>query len=285
MARWYASHGRHDLPWRLTDDPWDILLSEVMLQQTQVSRVRSRWEEFRRRWPAPAELAAAPLAEVLRAWQGLGYPRRAVALQRTAAIVAATGWPAGEAGLRSLPGVGEYTARALGVLAFVSQSGRVPRDVNVTRVAARAALGVAPAEGRSAALDAAVASGRPSSMTRRMYTYALFDVGALHCRARPRCPGCPFFRSCAWRQQLPAAPARPEENRGPAYRGSVRELRGALLRALLDGVASTDTAGLRARVAGCAAVGSPFALEAALEGLRRDALIPIAGQSSALRPT
>src|SRR5580700_3125367 len=111
LARWYEVHGRHDLPWRATADPWAILVSEVMLQQTQVARVSGRWESFLARWPTPGTCAAVPLADVLREWQGLGYPRRARALHDTARLVSAAGWPDTESGLRSLPGVGAYTAR------------------------------------------------------------------------------------------------------------------------------------------------------------------------------
>src|SRR5580692_3838372 len=138
LARWYEGHGRHDLPWRATADPWAILVSEVMLQQTQVARVAGRWESFLARWPTPEACAAAPLPAVLREWQGLGYPRRARALHEVATAVAAGGWPDTEAGLRSLPGVGAYTARALLVLAF-GASTIPPQDVNIARVTARAA--------------------------------------------------------------------------------------------------------------------------------------------------
>src|SRR2546428_3492787 len=143
LARWYVAGGRHDLPWRHTCDPWAVLVSEVMLQQTQVSRALPRWGPFMRRWPTPHSLAAAPLVDLLRAWQGLGYPRRARDLQRSAALISAVGWPRDERALRALPGVGEYTARALLVFAFAAPA-RLPRDVNIARVTARAALGVEP---------------------------------------------------------------------------------------------------------------------------------------------
>ena len=108
LARWYVAGGRHDLPWRHTRDPWAVLVSEVMLQQTQVSRALPRWGPFMQRWPTPHSLAAAPLVDLLRAWQGLGYPRRALDLQRSAALISAAGWPRDERALRALPGVGEY---------------------------------------------------------------------------------------------------------------------------------------------------------------------------------
>src|SRR5438445_11742976 len=106
LATWYASYGRHRLPWRQTRDPWPVLVSEVMLQQTPVGRVLPRWGPFVERWPDAGTLAAASLGDVLRAWQGLGYPRRARDLRRCAGIIAANGWPPHEAGLLALPGVG-----------------------------------------------------------------------------------------------------------------------------------------------------------------------------------
>ena len=231
LARWYELHGRHQLPWRATSDPWAILVSEVMLQQTQVARVAGRWESFLARWPTPEACAAAPLEAVLREWQGLGYPRRARGLHDTARVVAAGGWPDTEAGLRTLPGVGAYTARALRVLAF-GESTIPPQDVNIARVTARAALGREPQHIRRASIEEQLAAGRPRSLSPRDFTYALFDAGALHCRARPLCRGCPLTAGCASRGRLASAPSargRPS----PRYHGSTRELRGAVLRAML----------------------------------------------------
>jgi A/G-specific adenine glycosylase len=202
-----------------------------MLQQTQVARVSGRWEAFLARWPTPEACAAAPLPAVLREWQGLGYPRRARALHDTARSVAAAGWPDSEAGLRALPGVGPYTARALRVLAFGASS-VPPQDVNIARVTARAALGHEAGEVGHAAIEAQLAAGRPRGMSTRSFTYALFDTGALHCRARPRCQGCPLAATCPSRNRLVAASPvlRPHS---PRYHGSTRELRGAVLRAML----------------------------------------------------
>src|SRR5438105_3241138 len=214
LARWYAGHGRHDLPWRHTRDPWPVLVSEVMLQQTQVVRVRGRWESFLDRWPTPAACAADPMAEVLRFWQGLGYPRRARGLWLTAASVEAVGWPRTEQGLRALPGIGQYTARALLTLAM-GQSSSPPLDVNLSRVAARAALGRHPRDSQRADIERAVVQGRPRTLDARDYTLALFDVGALHCRAIPRCSGCPLARRCRWLARG-SPPATLAPGRGPA---------------------------------------------------------------------
>jgi A/G-specific adenine glycosylase len=167
---WYAREGR-DLPWRRTRDPYAVLVSEVMLQQTQVARVVPRYEAWLERWPTAGALAGAPLADVLREWVGLGYNRRAVRLWEACRIVAAEGWPAD---LRALPGVGTYTADAMA--AFAHGRAVVPRDTNVARVFARL--------GREL-------SGPPE------LGHALMDLGAGVCTARaPRCGACPVTRWC-----------------------------------------------------------------------------------------
>jgi A/G-specific adenine glycosylase len=254
LARWYAVHGRHDLPWRATTDPWSILVSEVMLQQTQVARVSGRWESFLAQWPTPDACAAAPLSSVLREWQGLGYPRRARGLHDTATVVARSGWPHGEQALLALPGVGVYTARALRVLAF-GASTVPPQDVNIARVTARAALGKEPDEVRRAILEEQLAAGKPRRLSARAFTYALFDVGALHCRAKPLCDGCPLATACASRDRVAGAPPQ-RHRRQPAYRGSTRELRGAVLRAML-GKRKPKSIGELQILAGPAAEGRP----------------------------
>ena len=164
LLDWYAERGR-ELPWRETRDPYAILVSEVMLQQTQASRVAPRWVAWLERWPTAQALAAAPTAEVIRAWQGLGYNRRAVSLQRAARVVAERGWPDD---LTELPGVGPYTAAAVACFAF----GRpvLPVDVNVRRVQER--------------------TGEEFDHT---CAQALMDLGATVCIARvPRCGECPL---------------------------------------------------------------------------------------------
>ncbi len=201
LLDWFAEHGR-DLPWRLTRDPYAILVSEVMLQQTQVSRVVPRYREWLERWPTAEALAAASTADVIRAWQGLGYNRRAVNLQRAARHVAAHGWPDE---LTELPGVGPYTAAALGNFAF----GRpvLPVDVNVGRVLERT--------GAEFAHEAA---------------QALFDLGATICLARrPRCDACPLADACPSRGRSYA----PQRKQGP-FEGSFRQRRARTLRAVAD---------------------------------------------------
>src|SRR5881227_1930514 len=174
LLAWFAEHGR-DLPWRKTRDPYAILVSEVMSQQTQLERVLPRWERWLERWPTIEALAAAPAADVIREWQGLGYNRRALALHCAAQQVAAAGWPDD---LTKLPGVGRYTADAVACFAF----GRpvLPVDVNVRRVLERT----------GSAFDYRCAQ-------------ALMDLGATVCIARvPRCGECPLAAGC------PSAPGR-----------------------------------------------------------------------------
>lgn len=271
LARWYEGHGRHELPWRATADPWAILVNEVMLQQTQVARVVGRWESFLERWPTPEACAAAALADVLREWQGLGYPRRARALHDTATFVAANGWPDTERDLRSLPGVGAYTARALRVLAF-GESTIPPQDVNIARITARAALGREPNEVRQTAVEEQLVTGRPRGMSARDFTYALFDAGAMHCRARPVCHECPLAATCASRVRLAAA-APPRARRSPRYRGSTRELRGAVLRAMLAEPTPTSIRELQLQ-AGAAAEGrAPADIAVVLDALVHEGLV------------
>jgi A/G-specific adenine glycosylase len=271
LEQWFEAEGRHELPWRLTTDPWAVLVSEVMLQQTSVTRVLPRWTRFLLRWPAPGACAAASLTDVLLEWQGLGYPRRARALWLLAARVVEHGWPADEPGLRALPGVGVYTARAL--LAFSDLGVRdsdPPRDVNLGRVAARAALGCEPQQSTPARLDAILRDGRPRLVSVREYAYALFDVGAMHCRARPLCAGCPLADGCAWRARGLDAPSAPRRTQSP-YHGSLRQLRGAVLAHALRSPqpSPAEVIGAVSTVPGA----TPGRVRAAFDGLVADGLV------------
>lgn len=213
LLDWYRANGR-DLPWRRTRDPYAILVSEVMLQQTQVDRVIPRYEAWLERWPTPAALAAAPRAEVIAAWQGLGYNRRAVNLHDAARIIAAEGFPTDAAGWRRLPGVGPYTADAVCALALDHDV--IPVDVNVRRVLERA-LGQPTIE--------------PPPGTAHDLTQALFDLGATVCLARvPRCDACPLATGCPSRGRR-YEPAR----RQSRFEGSRRQARGRLLDRLRAG--------------------------------------------------
>ena len=201
LLAWFTESGR-DLPWRRTTDPYAILVSEVMAQQTQVERVVPRWQRWLARWPTVDALAAASPADVIREWQGLGYNRRALNLHRAARHVAAHGWPDD---LTELPGVGRYTADAIACFAFGRDA--LPLDVNVRRVQERT--------GHS--FDARAAQ-------------ALMDLGATVCLARvPRCGVCPLAELCPSRGRR----FEPLRKQGP-FEGSFRQRRAATLRVVAD---------------------------------------------------
>ena len=244
LLSWWERHGRHDLPWRATTDPWAVLVSELMLQQTQVPRVVPRYHAFLERFPTPAACAAAPLGDVVRAWEGLGYNRRAVNLHRCAtAVVEHHGGvlPDSLPELLALPGVGPYTARAVLVFAFEHDVGLV--DTNAGRFVARALAGrpVAAKEAQALA-DAAVPPGDSWR-----WGSAVFDLGAAICTKRdPRHDDCPLRdHGCAW-----AAAGFPEPDpvvgsagiSGPQSRfhGSDRQGRGRLVDALRRGPVRDD---------------------------------------------
>ena len=209
MLGWYAEVGR-PLAFRRTTDPWQILVSEVMAQQTQAARAAEAWERFIVAYPTPDALAAASPAEVLRAWRGLGYNRRALALQRAArAIVEEHGGrvPSDLPTLERLPGVGPYTARAVASLAYGRRVGAV--DTNVRRVLGRAFLGVTPTphDDRVRTIqslaDQLAPRDRPGT-----WTHALMDLGATICRSRgPRCDLCPIRATCRYVAAQPTASA------------------------------------------------------------------------------
>lgn len=195
ILAWYADRGR-PLAFRRTTDPYAILVSEVMAQQTQAARAAAYWERFLARFPTVEDLAAATPADVLREWQGLGYDRRALALWRAAGeIVRDHGGtvPDDVATLESLPGIGPYTARAVAALAYGRPVGAV--DVNVRRVLGRIVAGgpaALPARELQAVADASVPQDSPG-----VWTHALMDLGATVCRLRqPRCEVCPARRWC-----------------------------------------------------------------------------------------
>ncbi len=201
LLTWYAWKGR-DLPWRRTRDPYAILVSEVMLQQTQAARVVPRYLEWLERWPTVESLAAATVGDVIRAWQGLGYNRRAVNLHRAARLVAEQGWPED---LTDLPGVGRYTADAVARFAFGLPV--LPVDVNVTRV-----------------LERTGAAFRPDC------AQALMDLGATVCLARvPRCDECPLASACPSRGRR----YEPARKQGP-FEGSFRQRRSVALRLVAE---------------------------------------------------
>ncbi|HEX7351224.1 A/G-specific adenine glycosylase [Brachybacterium sp.] len=246
VITWFTKAGR-DLPWRHADvSPWAILVSEVMLQQTPVVRVLPRWQEWMQRWPTPAGLADAPTAEVLRCWDRLGYPRRALRLQECArAIVREHGGqvPRGEESLRALPGIGEYTAAA--VTAFAHQGRAVVVDTNIRRVLARSLLGrELPDRSYSAAERALATRSLPAERTRSVqWNQAVMELGALVCTARtPRCEQCPLAaEGCAWFAAGRPAAAEGTRRRQP-FEGTDRQMRGMIMALLRrDGAASEES--------------------------------------------
>lgn len=251
VLEWYTTAAR-DLPWRLPGcTPWGVLVSEVMLQQTPVARVLPVWTAWMSRWPRPADLAAASQADAVRAWERLGYPRRAKRLWECARVLLDRHGgevPADAASLLALPGVGDYTASA--VLAFAFGHRAVVLDTNVRRVLARAWEGE-PLPGptvRRAERELAerVAPLEPAASA--SWAAASMELGALVCTARaPRCDECPLETSCAWvaggKRGLEEAPRRTQ-----AWHGTDRQVRGrilAILRAadgpvVIDGRAALD---------------------------------------------
>jgi A/G-specific adenine glycosylase len=224
ILNWYDA-SRRDLPWRGTRDPYAILVSEIMLQQTQAPRVASRFVRFMARFPDAAALADAPPAAILAEWSGLGYNRRALALQRCAAVVAAEGWPTDVAGLQRLPGVGPYTARAVASLAFDIGVGAV--DTNVRRWLLRRFGGPDGSRTLQALADELAAPGRGEEIA--AWTNASIELGATICRQRqPLCDACPIADGCPSQGRPSPVPVR----RQAELRGSDRAVRGALLRAL-----------------------------------------------------
>jgi len=201
LLEWHSAEGR-DLPWRRTRDPYAILVSEVMLQQTQVERVIPRYLRWLERWPTAESLAAAPRSEVIREWQGLGYNRRAVNLHRAAERIADGGWPDD---LTEMPGVGRYTANA--VSRFALEADVLPVDVNVARVLERTRGAFGPAS-----------------------AHALMDLGATVCLARiPRCGFCPLAEDCPSRGRR----YEPLRKQG-RFEGSFRQLRAQTLRLVAE---------------------------------------------------
>jgi A/G-specific adenine glycosylase len=287
VLAWYAEHGR-ELDFRANGggDPWGVLVSEVMAQQTQIGRVEERWPAFMAAFPTPAAMAVASPADVIRAWRGLGYNRRALGLHRAAVAIAAAGGavPVDVETLMALPGIGPYTARAVAALAFGLPVGAV--DVNVRRVVGRIVAvdpSVLSSTALQAAADALVDPREPGT-----WTHALMDVGATVCRpARPSCPACParpWCRTARTTADPRATPSRAPSRRPPAhelaaipFERTARWLRGRIVDRLRDVPPGTALA-----LDGPMGTHSAQAVTLALAGLARDGIVELdpAGRAS-----
>jgi A/G-specific adenine glycosylase len=231
VLRWYESNAR-DLPWRRADaSPWSILVSEIMLQQTPVSRVLPAHSAWLRRWPTPGALAAATAADAVRQWDRLGYPRRAVRLHASAELIASEHGgqvPASAHVLRTLPGVGAYTAAAVASFAYGERNAVL--DTNVRRVLARLVSGEHQARPTQSAAETRLAESLlpADGQLAARWSVGVMELGALVCTAaRPRCADCPLRDQCSWlRLGGPVAGPRRVAAR---YDGSDRQCRGQLL--------------------------------------------------------
>jgi A/G-specific adenine glycosylase len=246
---WFEAHAR-DLPWRRVDaSAWAILVSEIMLQQTPVGRVRPAFEAWMSRWPTPAALAADSPAEAIRAWGRLGYPRRAMRLHECAVAVVANHdgvVPSDVEVLVRLPGIGRYTAHAVAAFAYRQRHPVV--DTNVRRFTARVASGAPDAGPATTAQDMRIVDALlPSDPERAARASAAFmEIGALVCTARtPRCAHCPLSTRCAWRA-AGSPPATGPGRRPQTYAGTDRQVRGRLMEVLREATGPVPTSALDA---------------------------------------
>jgi A/G-specific adenine glycosylase len=238
LLRWYRRSAR-DLPWRRTRDPYAVLVSEVMLQQTQVSRVLPAYTAFLRRFPDLGALSRAALGDVLRAWSGLGYNRRARDLHRIARLHP-RGLPATRETLDALPGVGAYTAGA--VICFSRGESVAFADTNIRRVLGRALLGRIASEREAVALDAQLVPRKGADR----WHHALMDLGATLCLSRvPRCGSCPLAATCRYRH---APQPEPTRRRATAFATSERRVRGKIVSQLRDSNDGATIVRLRAAI-------------------------------------
>lgn len=275
IADWYAA-GHRDLPWRRPGfSAWGTLVSEFMLQQTPVARVIPALERWLTRWPTPADLARVPPGEAVRAWERLGYPRRALALHAAATVIADrhdNSVPPDVDALLALPGVGPYTARAVAAFAYGIRTPVV--DTNARRVLARAVRGQGEAGPARTTADLAemdaVLPGDPARA--RLVNAGVMELGQTVCTARaPRCDICPLREVCAWRAAGYPRYEGPRAAVQKKYEGSDRQVRGLVLRELRG----SDTPVPQTVIAGLWS--DAVQLERAVDGLVRDGLVVRAG--------
>ena len=277
ILAWYVADHR-DLPFRRSRDRWPVLVAEVMLQQTQASRISERFDAFLDRYPSPAAMAAATPAQVLTDWSGLGYNRRPLLLQRAARSLTSDGWPDTVERLERLPGIGPYSARAIASIAFGQPVGAV--DTNVRRWIVRR-FAADPGDRRALQDVADRLAAGPSADPHEAgtWTHATMEFGARICTARaPRCDICPVSRGCPSRFD----PRRVPVPRQSASTAATRAARGAVLRAL----ASAPAHRLSRRKASQAVSGGANAIDyrEITEGLERDGLLHQSGGNLVLGP-
>lgn len=232
ILNWY-SENRRDLPWR-DSTPWGVMVSEFMLQQTPVIRVLPKWNEWMKRWPTPADLAAASTAEVITAWGRLGYPRRALRLHESAKIIAADyngKVPESIDRLRALPGVGDYTAAAIAAFAFNART--LVLDINIRRLFCRVIDGMDSPKPALSKLEQVARSQLIPEQDAHMWAAATMEFGALVCTSRnPHCVECPLSALCQWKaagyppSQLP--------RKAQSWHGTDRQCRGIIVQALRE---------------------------------------------------
>lgn len=234
LNRWFRAKGR-DFPWRGDVTPWEVLMSEFMLQQTQVSRVIPYFEEFRRVFPTPSAMARVPKGKVIEMWGSLGYPRRSLRLHQLAKVLSteySDQVPDDYETLLSLPGVGDYTANA--VLAFAFHKRSVVIDTNIRRVIARSHFGKEWPEKTLSRTEREVIEGLVprGDKTASVYSVAIMELGQVICVPKPKCDDCPIGSECNWVKKGKPKGKRP--NRTQAWHGTNRKCRGMILRAIRE---------------------------------------------------
>lgn len=235
ILKWFAENKR-DLPWRKST-PWGVLVSEFMLQQTPVVRVLPKWNEWMQRWPTPSDLASASTAEVITAWGRLGYPRRALRLYECAKIIENEfngKVPESEEILKSLPGVGEYTAAAIASFAYEAKA--LVLDINIRRVFARVIDGVESPKTSMSNLERASRAELIPERNAHVWAAATMELGALVCTSRnPKCGQCPVSSICAWKAA--GYPESDQPRKIQSWHGTDRQCRGIVVQALRENAA------------------------------------------------
>ena len=240
ITSWFKKNKR-DLPWRKTT-PWGVMVSEYMLQQTPVNRVLPKWDEWMRRWPTPKDLAKATPAEVITAWGRLGYPRRALRLHAAAQIIAEdfnNQVPEDPATLQTLPGIGEYTAAAIGAFAFEKQT--LVMDVNIRRLLTRIIDGNEHPKPAPTTREKASRLALQPSKNAHIWSAATMELGALVCTSKnPICEKCPVIGQCNWRKN--GYPKTDFVRKSQDWHGTDRKCRGTIVQALRENESLTENA-------------------------------------------